>query len=86
MKIVLIFFVAGTAHWIAPFDPGKTDVSLKLTPPSLQHFLGTDQLGRDVFSRMLYGSRISLSVGFVAVFEHANILRMNADLRAKFLA
>ncbi len=65
--IVLIFLIASTAHWIAPYDPGKTDVSLKLTPPSLQHFLGTDQLGRDVFSRMLYGSRISLSVGFVAV-------------------
>lgn len=67
MMIVLIFLIAGTAHWIAPSDPGKTDVSLKLTPPSFHHFLGTDQLGRDVFSRMLYGSRISLSVGFVAV-------------------
>lgn len=65
--IVLIFLVAGSAPWIAPYDPGKTDVSLKLKPPSLQHPLGTDQLGRDVLSRMLYGSRISLSVGFVAV-------------------
>lgn len=65
--ILLIFFVAGSASWIAPYDPGKTDVSLKLRPPSFQHLLGTDQLGRDVFSRMLYGSRISLSVGFVAV-------------------
>jgi peptide/nickel transport system permease protein len=52
---------------MAPHDPGKTDVSLKLQSPSSQHVLGTDQLGRDVFSRMLYGSRISLSVGFVAV-------------------
>lgn len=65
--IVLIFLVAGSAPWIAPHDPGKTDVSLKLKPPSLRHPLGTDQLGRDVLSRMLYGSRISLSVGFVAV-------------------
>lgn len=65
--IVLIFLVAGTAPWIAPHDPGKTDVSLKLKPPSPEHPLGTDQLGRDVLSRMLYGSRISLSVGFVAV-------------------
>ena len=40
---------------------------MKLQPPSLQHFLGTDQLGRDIFSRMLFGSRVSLSVGFVAV-------------------
>lgn len=67
MVILGIFIIAGTAPFIAPYDPGKTDVSLKLKPPSLKHFLGTDQLGRDVFSRMLYGSRISLSVGFVAV-------------------
>lgn len=67
VMIGLIFFVAGTAPLLAPYDPGKTDVSLKLKPPSFQHPLGTDQLGRDVFSRMLYGSRISLSVGFVAV-------------------
>ena len=62
--IVITFLFASL---IAPHDPGKTDVSLKLQPPSSQHVLGTDQLGRDVFSRMLYGSRISLSVGFVAV-------------------
>ncbi len=67
LMILLIFFVAGSASLIAPYDPGKTDVSSKLKPPSPQHLLGTDQLGRDVFSRMLYGSRISLSVGFVAV-------------------
>jgi peptide/nickel transport system permease protein len=65
--ILLIFLVAGSASFIAPHDPGKTNVSLKLKPPSFQHFLGTDQLGRDIFSRMLHGSRISLSVGFVAV-------------------
>jgi peptide/nickel transport system permease protein len=65
--ILIIFLIAGLASFLAPHDPGKTDVSMKLTPPSLQHFLGTDQLGRDVFSRMLFGSRVSLSVGFVAV-------------------
>ncbi|MBM4340761.1 MAG: ABC transporter permease [Deltaproteobacteria bacterium] len=67
LVILLIFFVAGSASLIAPYDPGKTNVSQKLKSPSSEHFLGTDQLGRDVFSRMLYGSRISLSVGFVAV-------------------
>jgi peptide/nickel transport system permease protein len=67
LMILMIFFVAASASLIAPHDPGKTNVSLKLKPPSFQHLLGTDQLGRDVFSRMLYGSRISLSVGFVAV-------------------
>jgi peptide/nickel transport system permease protein len=65
--ILITFLIAGTASLFSPYDPGKTDISLKLKPPSNQHYLGTDQLGRDVFSRMLYGSRISLSVGFVAV-------------------
>jgi len=68
MVIIMITFLAtGFASFLAPHDPGKTGVSLKLTPPSSKHYLGTDQLGRDVFSRMLYGSRVSLSVGFVAV-------------------
>jgi peptide/nickel transport system permease protein len=68
MALILItFFIAASASLLAPYDPGKTDVSMKLKPPSLEHFLGTDQLGRDVFSRMLFGSRVSLSVGFVAV-------------------
>ena len=65
--ILIMFLIAGLAFFLAPYDPGKTEVSMKLKPPSFQHFLGTDQLGRDIFSRMLYGSRISLSVGFVAV-------------------
>lgn len=65
--IVFIFLIAIFAPVIAPFDPGKTDVTNKLAPPSPKHLLGTDHLGRDVFSRMLYGSRVSLSVGFVAV-------------------
>jgi peptide/nickel transport system permease protein len=65
--IVIVFFIAIFAPFLSPYDSGKTGVSLKLKPPSFQHYLGTDQLGRDVFSRMLYGSQISLSVGFVAV-------------------
>ena len=67
VMILIMFLIAGLASYLAPHDPGKTDVSLKLKPPSLHYYVGTDQLGRDVFSRMLYGSRISLSVGFVAV-------------------
>ena len=65
--IMTMFLIAAFASFLSPYAPGKTEVSLKLKPPSLQHYLGTDQLGRDVFSRMLWGSRISLSVGFVAV-------------------
>jgi len=67
VMIVVIFLTAGFASFVAPYDPGKTGISLKVKAPSVNHFLGTDQLGRDVFSRMLYGSRVSLSVGFVAV-------------------
>jgi peptide/nickel transport system permease protein len=65
--IVMLFLISAFASLLAPYDPGKTDVSLKLKPPSSRNVVGTDQLGRDIFSRMLHGSRISLSVGFVAV-------------------
>jgi peptide/nickel transport system permease protein len=55
------------APWIAPWDPNRPDVRKILEAPSALHVLGTDQLGRDVLSRMLYGSRVSLAVGFVSV-------------------
>jgi peptide/nickel transport system permease protein len=55
------------APWIAPFDPNAINVDAMLRTPSLAHPLGTDALGRDVLSRMLYGGRVSLWVGFVAV-------------------
>jgi len=54
---------------IAPFDPIKTDPANILAPPSFSHhLLGTDHLGRDILSRMVYGARISVTVGFLAVF------------------
>jgi peptide/nickel transport system permease protein len=56
-----------TAQWIAPYDPIQQSLGERLLPPSLHHLMGTDQFGRDVFSRMIYGSRISLAVGLVAV-------------------
>ncbi|HEY5705947.1 MAG TPA: ABC transporter permease [Terrimicrobiaceae bacterium] len=72
--IVALFFVialvTGLCAWWGiyfPYDPNATDLALKLKPPSLAHWLGTDNLGRDVFSRMLNGSYISLTVGFIAV-------------------
>jgi len=55
------------APWLAPFDPTALDVNSILQPPGAAHLLGTDSLGRDVLSRMLYGARVSLWVGFVAV-------------------
>jgi len=51
------------APLISPYDPNQINVSAILLPPSSSHLFGTDELGRDVFSRMLYGSRISLQVG-----------------------
>jgi len=65
--IVLFFFLLSVfAPWISPYDPGAIDLNRVLTPPSAAHPLGTDQLGRDVLSRMIWGSQISLKVGFVS--------------------
>ena len=63
----ILLFVAVFAPLIAPYDPIKVNISDTLEPPSLTHLLGTDDLGRDVFSRVLWGSRISLSVGVISV-------------------
>lgn len=65
--IATILLLALFAPFIAPFDPDAIDVKAILLPPSSQHLMGTDGLGRDVFSRMLFGARISLLVGIVAV-------------------
>jgi peptide/nickel transport system permease protein len=67
LVVACLFAVAATAPWLAPWDPNRPDVKKILEPPSRQHWLGTDQIGRDVLSRLLYGSRISLAVGFVSV-------------------
>lgn len=63
---MLLLIVSLLAPWLAPYDPGQIDLSNILSPPSAEHFFGTDQLGRDVLSRMIWGARISLKVGFVA--------------------
>ena len=55
------------APFLSPSDPTEIELQEALLSPSLKHPLGTDQLGRDVFSRMLYGTRVSLKVGFMAV-------------------
>jgi peptide/nickel transport system permease protein len=64
--VLLLFLVSLFAPWIAPYDPGQIDLKNVLLSPSLNHLFGTDQLGRDVLSRMIWGARISLKVGFVA--------------------
>ena len=65
--IVVVFLLAILAPIIAPYDPDDINVKAILIVPTWQHWMGTDGLGRDVLSRMLYGGRISLLVGLVAV-------------------
>ena len=65
--VVMLVALAVLAPVIAPWDPNRPDVRKILEDPSWRHWLGTDQLGRDVLSRMLYGARVSLAVGFVSV-------------------
>jgi peptide/nickel transport system permease protein len=64
--VLCLFVVSLLAPWLAPYDPSEINLKLVLLPPSSAHWLGTDQLGRDVLSRMIWGARISLKVGFVA--------------------
>jgi peptide/nickel transport system permease protein len=65
--ILIVFILAILAPWISPYDPDDINVKAILIEPSIQHWMGTDGLGRDVLSRMLHGGRISLLVGLVAV-------------------
>jgi peptide/nickel transport system permease protein len=63
----ILVVIAVLAPALAPGDPNKTDMKRILEGPSMKHWLGTDQIGRDVLSRLLHGARISLAVGFVSV-------------------
>lgn len=65
--VAALFLVSWSAPYLSPHDPDFIDVMARLESPSRAHPLGTDSLGRDVLSRMLWGARISLKVGFVAV-------------------
>ena len=65
--IILMVLVAVFANLIAPYDPYEVDMSNSLQAPSTEHWLGTDGIGRDTFSRLIYGTRTSLIVGLSAV-------------------
>ncbi|MFA6282329.1 MAG: ABC transporter permease [Candidatus Omnitrophota bacterium] len=65
--VFLLFAIAILAPLISPYDPNTIDMDNVLLSPNSHHILGTDDLGRDVLSRMLFGARISLAVGFVAI-------------------
>jgi oligopeptide transport system permease protein len=64
--LLVLIILAAFAPWIAPYPYAYQNLDLGASPPSSAHLLGTDVLGRDLLSRILYGARISLLVGFIA--------------------
>src|SRR5918997_6075623 len=71
--VVVLVIVALFAPWIAPYEVGATNLSMRYLPPSAAHWFGTDSTGRDIFSRVVFGARISLQVGLVVVAVSAVI-------------
>ncbi|MGH9775107.1 MAG: ABC transporter permease [Candidatus Acidiferrales bacterium] len=65
---LILILLAIAAPWIAPFTPGVQDLPARLAGPSSSHWFGTDELGRDVLSRTLFGARVSMTVSFSVVF------------------
>ena len=65
---LVMVFTAVLADWIAPYDPLVNDYAAMMSPPSMKHLMGTDAHGRDVFSRIIFGSRTALLVGFCSSF------------------
>src|SRR3546814_176878 len=65
--LVIVGLAVGLADWIAPYDPERIDLIHRLAAPSAEHWFGTDEVGRDIYSRVLFGGRQSIGVGlFVA--------------------
>jgi len=71
--IILLFSMAAFAPWLAPYDPNKQDLYHVLSGPSMEHWLGTDNVGRDLLSRIIYGARVSLMVGVLSTLLSATI-------------
>jgi peptide/nickel transport system permease protein len=65
--LALIVLMAAFARWLAPYDPAEQDIIARLQPPDAQYLLGTDAFGRDVLSRIIWGSQISLIVAFASI-------------------
>jgi peptide/nickel transport system permease protein len=68
LVILLYFALAVGAYWISPFHPEEIDFAAMLTAPNREHIMGTDQYGRDVFSRLVYGARTAMAVGIISAF------------------
>src|SRR5688572_16860308 len=71
--VVVLVIVALGAPWIATYDVGETNLSMRYLPPSAAHWFGTDSTGRDIFSRVVFGAQISLQVGIIVVTVSAII-------------
>ena len=71
--LVVMAMVAALTPWIAPYPYAKTDLAFGPQPPSARHLLGTDELGRDLLTRTMWGSRVSLGVGLLATFVSLTI-------------
>jgi len=71
--VAVLVIVALFAPWIATYDVGATDLSMRYLGPSAAHWFGTDSTGRDIFSRVVFGARISLQVGIIVVLVSAFI-------------
>src|SRR5690606_3656522 len=69
LVMLLLYIITFLTPLLAPYDPTAQGdiVATRYLAPSAEHLMGTDKFGRDIFSRVLYGSRISLSIGFIAV-------------------
>lgn len=65
--IIFLIFIAVFGKWLMPYDPNYGDMAINKQPPSAAHWFGTDEQGRDIFSRIIDGTRVSLSVGLQAV-------------------
>ena len=64
--------------WITPHDPAALDLRLRMAPPSPEHWLGTDHLGRDVLSRLLEGGRFSVSIDLTAAYQEGKKVSRDA--------
>lgn len=82
--LVILAILAILAPWIAPFDPNAVDLAAFRQAPSAHHWLGTDDAGRDVLSRLLFGARVSLTVGVVAALS-AGFIGLTLGLLSGFL-
>ena len=65
--LLALLFIAIFCTWIAPYPPVYEDIANQLLPPSREHLFGTDHMGRDIFSRVLYGTRISISISLLVM-------------------